>query len=469
MHDLQVILFVGDPGPERLDALLASFREDEMLTVLHCASLGSGPESAAARLEELLPDLVCVFADGLKPEVAQPPESGEDDGEDALAFCRRLRERTEKVRPVLVVQSAAGEEERIQYLLAGADDILGADLSPEEFRVRLLVHLRRNLDFAAHEITGLPGLPLTAKVAQRRLNRGEKMALLTVALDELDVYHEAYGELPTRQVLKTVAALLGRLIILPPDFVSHTDENHFVIMTQPEKAEKLAALLCRQFETASPNFYSEKDRKQGYMVSVISSRISRRVPLMSLSIGIASTQTQPLRTFPSLFNASQQMGALARMQPGNSWQSDRLRLTASGFDAPGTTPPGRMSSRPGVLVVETDAALAYLLKTTLAMEGYAVDVVGSVEDARRVLSEKAPARRIHLAILDAIIHEEETGLLLAGDIHRQYPEIRIICTSSLNNRQRVLQAGAHLYLPRPFELSSLFLWIHRLLLETGSF
>lgn len=464
MHDLQVILFIGNPGPERLEAILESFREDEMLTVLHDENVDIDPESVTTRLEAMLPDLICVFADGLIPY--QGGRKKEEQA-NALAFCRQLREQTEKARPVLVVQSAADEEERIQYLLAGADDILDVELSPEEFRVRLLVHLRRNLDFAAHEITGLPGLSLTAKVAQRRLNRGEKMALLTVALDELDVYHEAYGELPTRQVLKTVAALLGRLIILPPDFISHTDENHFVIMTQPEKAEKLASLLCRQFETASPNFYSEKDRKQGYMVSVISTRISRRVPLMSLSIGIASTQTQPLRTFPSLFNASQQMCALAKMHPGNSWQSDRLRLATTPLPSgPGI---GQAASQPGVLVVETDAALAYLLKTTLSMEGYAVDVVNNVEDARAALSEKALARRIHLAILDAIIHEEETGLLLASEIHRQYPEIRIICTSSLNNQQRVLQAGAHLYLPRPFELSNLFLWIHRLLLETGSF
>jgi DNA-binding response OmpR family regulator len=367
-----------------------------------------------------------------------------------------LREQLVKYRPVLVVQSSASEEQRLQYLIHGADDILGPHLSPEEFKIRLLVHLRRNLDFTANEITKLPGLHFTNKVVQRRLNQEKPVALMTIELDHFDVYSEVYGDLPAHQVLKTFAALLSRLVIMP-DFISHTDENHFVIITHPDKAEKMAAMLCRQFETVSPNFYSDKDRKQGYIVSVIADSISRRVPLLSLSIGIASTESQPFTSFMSLFNASQQMKTLARMKPGCSWQSDRLRLGGS------QTQPEKQ--RPSLLVLETDAALAFLLKTTLEMEGYAVEMVNTIDDARDSLQEHRPPNELNLVILDALVNEEEAGLVLAGEIRQQYPEISIICTSSLHNRQRVLQAGADLYLPKPFELSSLFSWVHRLLQE----
>jgi DNA-binding response OmpR family regulator len=494
MRDLQAILFVGNPGPERLEALLDSFRDDDMLTVLHCATAEfdptpnkkdnpstentfdvelnpihmveppesnpvdntTPPKSLTALLDALLPDLICLFADAQQHE-------------ETLTLCQQLREQTAKARPGLIVQSEASETQRIDYFIQGADDIVSPDLSPAEFRIRLLAHLRRNLDFNANEITSLPGLPLTGKVVHRRLNRGENVALLTLAIDSLDVYQEAYGELPTRQVLRTCAALLGRLAIIPPDFISHSDENHFVLVTQPEKAEKLAALMCRQFEAVAPNFYSESDRKQGYMISVISDQISCRVPLLSLSIGIASTLTQPLRTFPSLFNASRQMCTLAQLQSVSSWQGDRLRLS-------GVEPSvcieksGHTAAKPSILVLEADAALAYLLKMTLDMEGYAVDVVSSTEDARALLAEKATSQPVHLMILDAVLYgEEETGLQLTAELHQQYPQLRIICTSSLHNRQRVLQAGAHLYLPRPFELSILFLWIHRLLPDAPNY
>jgi DNA-binding response OmpR family regulator len=445
MNDFQVILFVGTPDGELAQTFTDDFSPETMLTALHCEHIGHQGEALQPFLENVWPDLICIFADDLEAK-----------GENVLDYCARLREQVVKYRPVLVVQSGSEEDKRIQYLVQGADDIFGPNLSPDEFKVRLLVHLRRNLDFAANEITRLPGLQFTNKVVQRRLNQHKSLALLSIELDHFDVYSEIYGDIAACQVLKTFAALLLQLMIMP-DFISHTDENHFVVVTTPDKSEKLSAMLCRQFENASPNFYSEKDRKQGYMISVISDNISRRVPLLSTSIGIVSTDTQPFETFMSLFTAAQQMKALARMKPGNSWQSDRLRL------AGGATQ--KSQHKPSILVLETDAALAYLLKTTLAMEGYDAEVVSNIEDARTTLHERNTRQAFNLVILDALVNEQEAGLILAWEIHQQYPDIRIICTSSLHNRQRVLQAGADLYLPKPFELSSLFSWVHQFLRE----
>jgi DNA-binding response OmpR family regulator len=448
MSDFQVILFVGKPLRDDAQTLMQNFGHENMLTLLYSDSLGKNGEAIQPLLERVMPDLICVFADEL-----------ESQGEPVLEFCGQLREYGLKYRPVLLVQSESDEQQRIQYLIQGADDILGPHLSAEEFRIRLLVHLRRNLDFAANEISQLPGLQFANKIVQRRLNQQKPVALLTIELDHFDVYSEVYGDLPARQVLKSVAAMLSRIVMMP-DFISQSDENHFVIATHPDKADKIAALACRQFETVAPNFYSEKDRKQGYMVSVISDNISRRVALLGLSIGIASTETQPFDSFMSLFNASQQMKTLARMKPGSGWQSDRLRLVGSQEAS------SLLSARPGILIMETDAALAYLLKTTLEMEGYEVELASNPEDAAVRISERPEDHGFRMVILDALVNEEETGLRLAEEIRRRYPEITIICTSSLHNRQRVLQAGIDLYLPRPFELSSLFSWIHRLLSES---
>lgn len=474
MSDFQVILFVGQPPTEmvateladepgeapnpedstlHVEQFLAQFQAESLLTPLHCPHLGADDSMIQPLLEQAIPDLICLFADDLEAQ-----------GEDVLAFCARLRGALVKHRPVLVVQTAAPEERRMEYLIQGADDSLSTGLSPEEFKIRLLVHLRRNLDFAANELTKLPNLPFATKVVQRRLNQGQPVALLLVELDHLDVYNEVYGELPTWQVLKTFAALLGRVVMVP-DFISHTDENSFVIVTQPDRAEKIAALLSRQFETVAPNFYSDKERKQGYMISVISDNISRRVPLMKLSMGIASTQTQPVETFMTLFNSAQQMKTLAQMVPGHAWQSDRLRLAGGDTPVSGTTVSPAEPDRPGILVLESDAALAYLLKTTLEMEGYDVELASSSADARTVLHQRMTEHSLCLLVLDAVISGQETGLDLAAEARAQYPNLGIICASSLHNRQKILQAGADLYLPKPFELSNLFYWVARLLQE----
>ncbi len=446
MSDFQVILMVGTPATGEIQSLLEHFRQDNMVTLLHSERLGSQGNAIQPLLNSAWPDLICLFADTLTEQ-----------GEDVLAFCDEIRNQGLHYRPVIVVQSAGAEEKRIEYLIRGADDILGTDISQEELRVRLLVHLRRNVDVLLNEVTQLPGLSFTSKVVQRRLNQQKPLALLLIELDQLDVYSDIYGEVPTHHVLKTLSALLSRLVLIP-DFISQTDENHFVIVTHPDRAEKVAALLCRQFETTAPNFYSEQDRKQGYMTSVIADNISQRVPLMSLSIGIASTETQPIERFTSLFNTAQQMNTLAQMKPGCSWLSDRFRLA-------GAQSQPVLEQKPGILVLEPDAALAYLLKTTLNMEGYAVEVVNTLEDARQILIDKATVQPFQLIILDALINEQEHGLQLTREVRQEQPAVRIICTSSLHQRHRVLEAGADLYLPKPFELSILFSWIHRLLRE----
>lgn len=446
MSDFQVILFVGKPDNVDLGAWTAEFQEDGMLSAFSCDEFGPQDTVIQPLLESIWPDLVCVFADDL-----------EGRGEDVLSFCLRVREQMLKFRPVLIVQSGGSEDQRIQYLIHGADDILRSDLSPEEFKIRLLAHLRRNLDVTANDITRLPGLHFTSKVVQRRLNQEKPVAMLLIELDHFDVYNEVYGELAARQVMKTFAALLSQIVMVP-DFISHTEENNFVIVTHPDLAEKIAAVLCQHFESVAPSFYSERDFQQGYMISVLSDNISRRVPLVSLSMGIATTETQTFDTFMSLFTATLQMKELAKLSPGCSWQSDRLRLS-------GSPAVEVLQRKPGILVLETDAALAYLLKTTLEMEGYEVDVASGVEDARTLVAERVQNCGLNVVILDALINEEETGLVLTREIHAAHPEISIICTSSLHNRQQVLQAGADLYLPKPFELSSLFFWIQRLLQE----
>ncbi len=442
MSDFQVLLFIGVPPSDTamtVDGLQAELGDEGVVTCLHAPRLGPEGEAVRALIAQTLPDLICLFADDLEAQ-----------GDDVLAFCARMREEAPQYRPVVVVHSAASEKRRIRYLIQGADDMLSAQVSPEEFKVRLLVHLRRNLDAHVHEVTRLPGLQFTSRVIQRRINQGQSFAMLAVELDHFDVYGEVYGQLPAAQVLRTFAALLGRLVIFP-DFVSHTEENTFVIVTHPDKTEKLSALLCRQFDTVAPNFYSEKDRKQGYIISIIANNISRRVPLLTLSIGISATTTQPFDSFMAAFNAAVQMKNLARMTPGYSWLSDKPRLAGSRRE--------EMPQKPFVLVLEGDAALAFLLKTTLEMEGYEVEVASGLEDARQALAERVP----NLLILDSILNGREDGLVLCREARERWPEVAIICTSSLHDRQQVLKAGADLYLPKPYELLSLFSWVHRLL------
>jgi len=442
-HDFQVILLVGDLQSQLLSGLKTAFASEQLVSIVH--------ESWSDRLTEqcttLLPDLIAML---IEPEPSQ----------EVLAWCKNVRAQDTSYHAILLVLGDPPEQTRIQLLRQGADDVLSGRLSPEELHARFLSHLRRSLDVSLHEMTLLPGLRFTARIVERRLRRGAAVAVLLLEIKHFDVYQDIYGELPARQVLKTLASVIGRFLMVP-DFICHTEEDYFLIVTTPDKAEKVASLICRQFATVAPNFYSEKDRKQGYIVSTFAGKISRRVPLLSLKIGLAGTLTQPpdACSFLSLFNRARQMQRLAGLSPGNAWQSDRILL---GGDTVSTA---HVSPR-RIFIVETDAALAYLLNVALGMEGYEVSLVSDLDDARRSFDAAQQANTLpDLVVLDTLIHDEKSGLLFMQEIHDQQPHLPIICASTLPHRQEALQSGAHLYLPRPFELSTLFAWIHRLLHE----
>jgi CheY-like chemotaxis protein len=346
-----------------------------------------------------------------------------------------------------------------------------AALVAEELRVRLLAHLRRNLALLSHRVTRLPGIDVAARILQRYILQNKlaaeagtettaPWALMLIGITTLDLYTQRYGPVPAEQVIRTFGAMLTTLI-RPPDFVGHTEADTFMIITHPDRAEKIAAILCRQFDQVVPNFYSETDRKQGFMMFEGDSKASRRVNLLTLSIGVANAQVQPYQTYKSAFTAGNEMRLLARQIPQSTWISDRFKLTGAPVSGGNATAEvvESLSRPPTVLVVESDAALAFLLKTTLEMGGYIVETANSPAEVR----ELAQSKPIRLVVMDSVILGEPVGWNLCQELKHAIPNVLVIFTSTVHDRDKAMLVGADLYIPKPFDLLPLLNWIHRLL------
>ncbi|MEB3287028.1 MAG: response regulator [Vampirovibrionales bacterium] len=468
--DWQLCLFItadaqSKPSQERIGELLDQLANEPLIesSLIQCEH----PENNIA---DILGFIACHLPDVLILEATSLSAIGVDITE----WCRLFREQGgNQYRPVLLVLGGSREEERIAWMLAGADDVINHELTAAELSVRLLIQLRRHLESTAHPTTQLPGLTVAGKILQRRMNRylssqTEPWALLLISLEHFEEYEAQYGHLAASQVLRSFSAILLRSVILP-DFIGQSDHNDFLILTHPDKASKIATLLCRQFEAAVPNFYSDRDRKQGYLTSMPDETAYRRIPFIRLSIGIISAKTHNLPSFLSAYHRAGAMRDLARQTPGNYWVSDSPQLSGektliSRQDFP-------------ILVVESDAAMAYLLKTTLQMDAYLVEALSTADDALKAIRrsyDDASSKPIRLVILDAVLASDylepearnqpkTSGLQLCQKIKKSAPQTAIICISSIHQREMVLRSGADIYLPKPFEMRSLFLWVERLL------
>ncbi|MEM0951700.1 MAG: diguanylate cyclase [Cyanobacteria bacterium P01_H01_bin.74] len=482
--------------PEKNWAVLQESLAQDHLIACHCFDPSQASEQSFSEyISQHLPDLICFFPDtfdtsaqqdAIQPQSGQRPEK--TSSADLLAFLKAIdRCFSGRQKPSVVVYSDCEEAQRIDYIIHGADDTIQGSVSFEELRVRLLAHMRRNLDAQRHEVTCLPNLKLAQKVVQRRLNYREKQAMMLIGINGLAVYTENYGSLATWQVLKTLTNILVHVII-PPDCIFQSDGNDFLILSSPDKTEKVARLVCKQFDLAVPNFYAEPERKRGFMVSVLHNQTSRRVPLLSASIGIASAAYQKIESFVSGYTTAQQMRSVAQTMPFSSWHINRPQLSSM---TPEKAVNGTVSIEqplPEILIAEPDETLAYLLQITLAMEGYTVVVAGTMPEATHLLETGFPKNKAAagLVVLDALLpdasissrmataagvslHTEKTESEQAAQRHRfisgirrQNPSLQLVCTSSLGNQAEVIEAGVDLYLPKPYELSVLFYWIKQL-------
>ena len=233
--------------------MLVSYFESQGYEV---SSVGCG-EDALTFVQETLPDLVVL--DIRLPDI------------DGYEVCRQLRShrRTAQV-PIVFLTERRKREDRLAGLDLGAVDYVTKPFDVQELRLRIRNILRRaDLGPVAHPVTGLP----FATVVEERLSgllEGDQRAVVTVALDGLDAFADTYGFVTRDDVLRAVALVIRRVGDEAGGrkaFVGQLEDAVFFLVTAPNLAERVRALLADRLREAMVFFYPSADweaaREQG--------------------------------------------------------------------------------------------------------------------------------------------------------------------------------------------------------------
>ena len=102
-----------------------------------------------------------------------------------------------------------------------------------------------------------------------------------------------------------------------------------------------------------------------------------------------------------------------------------------------------------IVVIEPDEALELLLRTTLELQGY------------DVITELTQDITPNMFIID--IDDNKINLELCKNLKTMYANSKIIATSNIHDKSAILNTGADLYLPKPYELSNLLRWVTQLI------
>ncbi|MBQ9244637.1 response regulator [bacterium] len=384
-----------------------------------------------------------------EPDLIMISDSLDFDIKEAI---KQIRVLTYNTRPAIIALSKSNHiQDKIDILDSGADDFLSEPINNDEFKARITAHLRRNLENYFSEKTMLFTSKISYKMLKRVLNNNSEWAALLIDIDNLEFYKEIYGELATDKLLQTYSAII-KSALDSNDYLGQIAEDDFVVITNYEKAEKIANYLVYAFDTVVSKFYSETDAKRGFVFMHGDDEAEDKVNLVSTSIGIISNKYKKYTDLKQAISSLISTHKLAKYNIGSSYVFERPKISAD--NAIEEKEPNK-----NILIAEPDEALSILLEATARLQGYKVKVATEFEDVYEILKDYNPA----VIILDAGNTETLKGLEVCKKLKYENKSLKsnIIFTTTVHDKEMVLNAGADLYLPKPYELSVMFGWIKK--------
>jgi diguanylate cyclase (GGDEF)-like protein len=265
---------------------------------------------------ERCPDL--VLADVMMPRM------------DGFELVRRLRgdPRTEAVSIILVTARGL-QTDKLRGLTAGADDYVVKPFDNEELLARVAGVLRRAEYMRSQSpLTGLPGNVRIEDEIQARIDLRLPFAVLYLDLDNFKVYSDRYGFIRGDEALRSTGRLIrdaAREGAGAGTFVGHIGGDDFVVVCDPERAETVAREVIRRFDQVAPALYDEADRSRGSIEAEDRQGAVRSFPLLSISIGIATTDARAFAHRAEAVEIATELKNFAKREEGSSYAVDRRR------------------------------------------------------------------------------------------------------------------------------------------------
>ena len=262
------------------------------------------------------------------------------DDATALASCIACkRDAYTALTPCVVFESGlSGGSTAASFLGAGADEVLDRAIDAEEARARLDAAVRRAArDLAAQPTTGLPGPPAIDARLTAHLATGRPFAACYADLDHFKEYNDRYGFYEGDRVIRMVARLLHDVALGAAGedaFVGHIGGDDFLCVLPLRAARAACALMVETFDLVAPLQYNAADRRAGYYLGKDRRGQLHRVPLMTLSLGVATTERRRFESAADVSRLASEMKSFAKTLPGSVYAFDRRANDPSQPTAP---------------------------------------------------------------------------------------------------------------------------------------
>ena len=252
---------------------------------------------------------------------------GSTTGDQILADIRK--DFRTRLIPVVFLTVRSSLKDKVEHLLAGADDYVTKPFIPEELVARLRAVISRSTNTRdLNPLTGMSGNTDILREINQRLKANERFAVLYPDIDTFKSYNDHYGFLRGDDVIKALGTIILEVLeanYSPHHFGGHVGGDDFVILTDPGLAEQVATEITQRFDAAVPDLYDEGDRERGWIEYEDRSGTKLRTGLLSVSIGIVVAEPGSYESAAALASRAAEVKGVAKRMPGSRWVVDRRR------------------------------------------------------------------------------------------------------------------------------------------------
>ncbi|MFN2267592.1 MAG: GGDEF domain-containing protein [Desulfonatronovibrio sp.] len=192
-----------------------------------------------------------------------------------------------------------------------------------------LTQIQVEIAKGVNPLTGLPGNTYIDKEVESRIHKyGSNLSIIYADLDNFKAYNDVYGFKQGDQILQFMSKILSwsaKRHGSGDDFTGHIGGDDFIIITSTKKAERICRGIVRCFQRLGKNFYSQQDRKKGFIQAKSRDGIDQEFPMISVSLAIVDCfENVTLNQISKLAAGTKK---LAKSKPGNVFVRNR-RLPA---------------------------------------------------------------------------------------------------------------------------------------------
>jgi diguanylate cyclase (GGDEF)-like protein len=212
-------------------------------------------------------------------------------------------------RQPLIVDYSTPLEQVSKSALARVDDsiydyiIIVVD--GEYYGITSIKHLlektsQLELNRAKHSnpLTGLPGNIIIEEKLKQVVTDGAEYAVLYFDLDNFKAYNDVYGFESGDKLLCATAELIAEQLQapdLPGVFLGHIGGDDFVAISKHRDTEQLCLRIIAGFDARIMDYYSDTDKRRGYIITHNRHGVKEKFPLVSLSIAVVTNASRSYR------------------------------------------------------------------------------------------------------------------------------------------------------------------------------